>query len=125
MTILVVDDEELIRTLSQRILVRAGHEVLLAESGKAGLQALHRDPAAIDLVVVDMSMADLSGTDLLREMRRMRPDLRAIISSGRRVEELKLPEDLVPNTLFLQKPYRPQELIRRVQAATGCVRDVS
>ncbi len=108
--ILVVDDEEMIRMLAQKILERSGYEVLLAESGEEGIKQAESASNSLDLVVVDMSMEGLSGIDTIGRLRKLMPDLPAIISTGHLVDISEIPSELAPNTSFLQKPYRATDL---------------
>ncbi len=108
--ILVVDDEQMIRMLAQKILERSGYEVLLAESGEDGIKQAESASDGLDLVVVDMSMEGLSGIDTIGRLRELIPDLPAIISTGHMVDISELPPELVANTSFLQKPYRATDL---------------
>jgi len=119
MSVLVVDDEQMIRSLTENILTRVGYEVLLAESGEAGLKMFFENSAEIDLVIVDMSMEGLSGLDMLRAIRRINPAIPGIVSTGHAVDDADLPDDLAANTYLLQKPYRSTTLERMVQQALG------
>jgi DNA-binding NtrC family response regulator len=110
MKILVIDDEQMIRDLAARILTRAGYEVELAESGQAGVDRFHQLGADIDLVLLDLSLDDLSGEDVLAHLRRTAPDLPCIISSGHSLANFELPDKLKPSTHFLEKPYRASQL---------------
>ena len=73
--ILVVDDERSMREMLQIVLRREGYEVLLAESGKAAIAALEREP--IDLLISDIKMPDLSGVEVLRAAKRIDQDILA------------------------------------------------
>ncbi len=119
MRILVVDDEEMIRTLVTKILQKAGHEVLAAASGKEGLELIHRNPSMIDLVILDNSMPHMTGIEALREIRRVANRLPCVISSGNIVEPDEIPEDLRECTFVLQKPYRSQTLSGLISQIQG------
>ena len=110
MKILVVDDEEFIRTVARKILERDGHEIVLAESGEEAVQILRRTDGNVDLALVDLTMDGLSGADTIVELRKLRPGLPVIISSGRPLEEVEAPDSLLTETTYLQKPYRAKEL---------------
>lgn len=110
MRILVVDDEQMIRDLATRILTRAGFEVDTAESGQTGVDRFTQASAGYDLVLLDLSMEDMSGEEALRKMRAIAPDVPCIISSGLDLSEMKLPTDLQKATHFLEKPYRARQL---------------
>ncbi len=110
MKILVVDDEQMIRDLAVKILTRAGHEVMTAESGREGIAAFEKSADEIGLVLMDVTLNDLSGTDAIREIRLISPDIPCILSSGRNFEEITLPGDLVGQIHYLEKPYRARQL---------------
>lgn len=79
--VLVIDDEEMIRTTLGRVLVRIGLEVILEDNGIAGLAVLAEDPA-IDVVLLDLSMPGMSGQQVLSEIRKTRPNLPVVVMSG-------------------------------------------
>jgi PAS domain S-box-containing protein len=115
-TILIVDDEQMIRNLGKTILQRQGYEVMLAEDGQEALEIYMRDPQRIDLVILDLTMPRLSGHDTLREMRQINPDVPVLFASGYSAEHMSDTER--EGVLgFINKPYRPQELANTVRAA--------
>ena len=119
-TILLVDDEPLIRNLGRVILQRSGYRVLLAEDGQQAVEIYAREPDSIHLVLLDLSMPRLSGKDTLRQLRLIRPEVRAVLSSGYSPEQVEMTRD--EGTLgFVTKPYHPQELARAVRAALDAV----
>jgi PAS domain S-box-containing protein len=114
-TILLVDDEAIIRNLGRTILQRYGYKVLLAEDGQDALDVYRRRKGEIDLVILDLTMPRLSGRDTLRQLLEMDPRVRMLFSSGYSAEQVTGPErDGVLG--FVNKPYRPQELARQVRA---------
>lgn len=113
--ILVIDDELMIRNLAQKILSRAGYDVLLAESGEDGLAVFRTKANEIKLAIIDMSMDGLSGAETLREMRKTNPGLPGVISTGHALEMADLPEEIQNNTFLLMKPYRATEMVTQVE----------
>jgi DNA-binding NtrC family response regulator len=77
---LVVDDEELVRDLTVLVLRRAGYEVVSAASARQALELV--ETHSIDLIVSDVVMPDLTGVELLAEMRERRPDLPVVLMTG-------------------------------------------
>lgn len=114
MRILVIDDEEMIRSLAQRILIRAGFDVLTAESGQSGLKLFSENFHQIDLVLLDLTMDGILGVDTLKRIRETSPNLPCIISSGQEPGSNELPYELNRNVCFLQKPYRTKQLLEMV-----------
>ncbi len=121
--VLIVDDEEMVRELAGEVLEHAGHRTLLARDGDDGLRVFMQNGPDIDLVVLDRTMPGLDGLELLSEIRRRRPDVPAIISSGyaddagsRRLKALGV--DAV-----LQKPWAPRDLVHLVTELGARARD--
>ena len=114
MRILVIDDEEMIRTLAIKVLNTAGHTVLTAESGLAGIELLERNPHMIDLAIVDNAMPGMTGFETIRGLQRLAPGLPCILSSGNQFGFNQIPDDLRICTSVLHKPYRPKELVEKV-----------
>ena len=112
--ILVIDDEEMIRSLAQRILTRGGFDVLTAESGQSGLKLFSENFHQIDLVLLDLTMDDMPGIETLKRIREISPGLPCIISSGQEPGPNELPDELNRNVCFLQKPYRAMQLSEMV-----------
>jgi len=117
MTILVIDDEAMIRDIAKRILIRAEYDVLLAESGEDGLVIIQKEPDLVQLVILDYSLEGMTGPETLRVIRQISPKLPAIFSSGHLIELDNLPPELAKQSSILQKPYRAAELVNAVEAA--------
>jgi two-component system cell cycle sensor histidine kinase/response regulator CckA len=104
-TVLVVDDEEVLRRISRRTLELAGLKVLEAADGQEGLARFNEFSDVISLVILDITMPGMGGIELLGEIRRQKPDMPAIIASGYdRADDLS---STTPDlwTRFLQKPF--------------------
>lgn len=78
--ILIIDDEPHILLMLKKMLERAGYEIELASNGNEGLDRFTRMPS--DLVITDIIMPDKEGLETIREMKRMRPELKIIAMSG-------------------------------------------
>ena len=111
-TILMIDDEEIIRDLGRTILGRYGYTVLAAADGAEGLALFARERDHIDLVVLDLSMPHMSGTEVMEALRAIDPDVRVLLSSGYAAEGLPTGLGSLP---FVAKPYRISELARAVR----------
>jgi PAS domain S-box-containing protein len=115
-TILLVDDEAVIRNLGRTVLQRHGYRVMLAEDGQEAVGVYRREHPGIDLVILDLTMPRLSGRDTLRQLRQFDPEVRVLFSSGYSAEQI--PEPGKEGVLgFVNKPYRPQDLVREVRQA--------
>jgi CheY-like chemotaxis protein len=111
-TILVVDDEEAIRTVAERLLHASGYRVLLAEDGPTALGIFAAQAAVIDLVLTDVAMPVMGGIALARTLRKMRPDTCIIVSAGRE-DDCSLAEmNEIGIAATLPKPYTQTALLR-------------
>ncbi len=116
-TVMVVDDEAVVRNLARQALEGQGYKVLLAESGSAAIELLRDGGRGVGLVILDLSMPGLSGEETLRRLREDRPDLNVLVSSGySEAEALRLFHG-IPISGFIQKPYTVAQLARAVKAA--------
>jgi signal transduction histidine kinase/ActR/RegA family two-component response regulator len=108
-TILVVEDEPIIRTLARTALEDAGYRVLVAEHGADALELVVNDRGMIAAVVLDATMPVMNGAEAAARIRELRPSLPIIVSSGYS-EEDTLPQFAAVTSHFLQKPFGPQAL---------------
>jgi PAS domain S-box-containing protein len=115
-TVLFVDDEELIRDLGRQVMEMHGYTVFLAEDGMRAIDLFKTNREAIDLVVLDLTMPQRSGMEVLREIRKLDPGMRVILSSG------SSPAEPIPGTTFLPKPYRAEMLAKIVRSALDAPR---
>jgi PAS domain S-box-containing protein len=117
-TILVVEDDEAVRDIVERMLAHLGYQTLLAGSGPEALVLLRREPA-IDVLFSDIIMpAGMNGIELARLARQMRPGLKVLLCSGYPGDEIKLRE-LKEEFAFIQKPYLPAALGRKLYQVLG------
>jgi PAS domain S-box-containing protein len=113
-TVLVVDDDSVVRSLTQQMLEEAGFEVLTAADGREAVDAFRASPATIDVVLLDMTMPRLDGEAAFIELRNVRPDVRVVVSSGYS-EQDAMDRFRGPRPAgYLQKPYRMTELVETV-----------
>ncbi len=115
-TILVVDDEEVVRELLSGLLSQEGYEVLRAEDGKAAVALFESRGASIDLVILDMIMPGMKGEEVLGRLRSMPASPKVVISSGFMTEEQrdKLKEYGIDG--FLDKPYGEENALKVVRS---------
>lgn len=112
-TVLLVEDDPLVRALAARSLRENGYTVLAAESGVQAL-ALATGATSIDLLVTDVVMPGMSGDDLAAKLREHRPSLRVLYVSGY-TETVTVLQPHGEGTAFLPKPFTPTTLLRKVQ----------
>lgn len=115
--ILVVDDEEMVRTILADVLVSGGYRVLTATDGEIALRVFRRNPDDVDLVLMDMTMPRMNGLDAFREMRKLKPDVRVLILSGHSAESTA--HELRRHGIqgVLQKPITARSLLEAVASA--------
>ena len=113
-TILLVDDEPMIRDLGRAVLSRAGFRVLTAEDGVEAVEVFARQYSDIDLVILDVTMPRMSGRDAFRHMVEINPIARILFSTGYSADDLA---EVEISAGLLSKPYLPQELLAAVRAA--------
>ena len=110
--ILVADDEPTVLRVAGRILSNHGYRVLFASHGRQAVETYAAHAEDIALVLLDMSMPELSGREVLEEIRRIRPDVRVVFSSGHGESEATRHVEGVAE--FLQKPWLPGDLLAAV-----------
>jgi two-component system NtrC family sensor kinase len=113
-TILLAEDEEAIRNLSVRVLRGYGYEVLVGRDGAEAV-ALFEEHPEIAIAVLDVVMPRVGGKEALDAMRRLRPGLKALFTSGYSTDRIHESFVLLPGIEFLPKPYGPASLARRVR----------
>lgn len=112
-TILMVDDEDLLLTMGQMILSSYDYRVLTANNGKRALEILASHADRIDLVITDLVMPNMSGRELIEQIRIVAPEVRTICSSGYvRSNANEGDEDA-----YLQKPFTSHDLLHKVKQA--------
>jgi CheY-like chemotaxis protein len=116
-TLLVVEDEDNLRTLICEVLTQQGYQVMKATNGREALELLHEKKAQVDLIVTDMIMPEMGGLELIRQAHLIRPEIRTLYMSGYTdvAFDAKLSTDPKSTALFIQKPFSSSLLIERVR----------
>jgi len=104
-TILLVDDDPHIRLVGAQMLERLGFKVETAAHGREGLQVFKAHRGRIDCVILDLTMPEMAGDEVFRELRRLQKDIRVILSSGFNEEEVSQRFAGKGVAAFIQKPY--------------------
>jgi two-component system cell cycle sensor histidine kinase/response regulator CckA len=119
-TVLVVEDEVMVRAVAERALTRHGYTVLSAENGEAALEILQRE-GRVDLVISDVVMPTMDGPTTVRAARKLQPDVPVLFMSGYAEEQLRKSID-IPNVSFLAKPFSVQQLAETVRDVLAAVK---
>jgi len=116
-TILLVDDEEVVRNATCRALERAGYLVLEAADGREAVEVYRREAGRLTAVILDVTMPVMGGAEAFRHMRLMGPVVPIIVSSGYDQQDT-VRSFTGPDVEFLQKPYRPDQLLSMLRRLT-------
>ena len=117
--VLVVDDEPAVRRFTSAILNRHGYRTLTATEGREGLRLFEQQPGAIKLIVSDLMMPQLDGLGLIRELRRIQPDIRTIAVTGLGEENRITEAKAAGADVVLNKPFTGEQLLANVKQLLG------
>jgi CheY-like chemotaxis protein len=114
-TVLIVEDESVVRMVLEEMLLRLGYRVITAEDGQQAWDQFQQNPEQIDLVVFDMSMPGMSGDMLFKQIKAIAPGLKTILTSG---YSDNAPVDEMRSSglsAFLPKPFTMQQVREKMQ----------
>jgi len=119
-TILVVDDEDMVRTVCEKLLQGLGFQTLSASDGEEALSLLKKHLNEITLVLLDLTMPRMSGLQTFQEMKRFQPNLKIILCSGYSEEESKQCIGPLAPDGFIKKPFHLRQLEEKITVALNC-----
>lgn len=111
-TILLAEDEVVVRNLLQRVLMKHGYDVMAGANGNEALSLAEAYDGHIHLLVTDIQMPEMNGFDLVALIKQQRPATEILMMSGRYSGDLGR---LTSETSFLRKPFLPKSLLERVE----------
>ena len=114
-TILIVDDEKDIRSISRRILGTNGYGVISAGSGEEALDIFTKSKSRIPLVILDLGMPGMGGRKCLDELKRIDPEVKVLISSGYIQDEYDMNTGLEGAAGFIPKPFKLEEMMATIK----------
>ncbi|KKK57073.1 hypothetical protein LCGC14_3058170, partial [marine sediment metagenome] len=113
-TVLIIEDEEQIRELAESLLNRYGYSVITATDGEEGLDIYKEQKESIDIILLDLTMPNMSGQIVFERIQSINSDVKVIICSGQSDEDIR--EGILSTAGgFLKKPYRVNDLARTVR----------
>src|SRR5262245_30472662 len=113
-TVLLAEDDNVSREIYHTVLERAGYQVIDAEDGEAALQVLTRD--SIDVLLTDVYMPGVAGIELVKEGRKLKPNLRAIVMTSLKTSEAVIAALRNQACEFLSKPFKTDELLEAIES---------
>ncbi len=114
-TILLVEDDDAVRKITRISLQTQGYTVLEADGGTEAIRHAENYPGRIHLLVSDVVMPEMGGRQLLDAVRRIRPDIRVLFTSGYTDDAVLLHGVVESIDAFIQKPFTPLNLVRKVR----------
>jgi two-component system, cell cycle sensor histidine kinase and response regulator CckA len=114
-TILLVEDDEEVRNVAGRILRRNGYRVLEAGNGAEALRVCEDEDQTVDLIVTDIVMPEMDGTQLAQKIREKQPDARILFTSGYTEDAVVRQSFLIPGEAFIEKPFTPASLAKKAR----------
>jgi two-component system, cell cycle sensor histidine kinase and response regulator CckA len=112
--LLLVEDEPGVRAIARQILQRCGYRVTVASDGADALVKYQRETGQFDLVITDVVMPGMTGSELIARLRADRPDLRVLYTSGY-TEDAVIHHGVAAGAHFIAKPFTPSALARKVR----------
>lgn len=113
--VLCVDDDELVRDITQTVLARGGYRVLMAAGGEEAISLLETTQECVSLVLLDWNMPDTDAGRLVARLKGLRPSLKILLTSGYSRSTVVSRSIRREVDGFLAKPYLPKQLVQRVE----------
>jgi len=114
-TILLVDDEEMVADIGQKMLQKLGYRVILAESGRKAIKKFEKLHSRIDLVILDMIMPEMGGSETFDELKAIAPDIKVLLSSGYSLDGQASQIMKRGCNGFIQKPFSLKHFSQKVR----------
>jgi CheY-like chemotaxis protein len=118
-TVLLIEDEELLRNTLSRLLRIKGFYVTEAADGRSALDIFRSNPLHVDVVLLDMSLPQMSGREVFDELRRIRPDVKVVLTTGYSQERVLSGMGDDQGWKFVRKPYEVARLCDVIQELLG------
>ncbi len=115
-TILIVEDEQVMLRVVEKVLLQHGYQVLVASDGEEAIEVYRRHKLEIDVVLLDVDLPKLTGWDVLLKMKEENPDVRVVIATGFLEPKMKTEMSRVTVKQFVDKPYMLDEVVETLQS---------
>jgi PAS domain S-box-containing protein len=116
-TVLLVEDDDMVRRMTAEILKRIGYSVVLAEDSTEALTVFEKETSSIDLLITDVIMPQMSGAELVSKIKKIKPELKVLFMSGY-AEDVILRQGVLKEGIhFVQKPFSMNDFARKVRDA--------
>jgi len=115
-TVLIVENEQLMLGLIERVLLQHGYQVLAAADGEEAIEVYRLHKLEIDVVLLDVGLPKVNGVDVLYKMKSENPNVRVIIVSGFLAPELRTKMQQAGVEHFIDKPYMLDQLVETIQS---------
>mgnify|MGYP001828456784 CR=1 FL=1 len=113
-SVLIVDDQVIVRETTAQLLRLKGYEVVTEESGTAAVEYYRESWESLDVVILDMNMPVMSGHEALMAMRQINADVKALFYTGDNLDD-RADEPLIEGPVsYIQKPFRNRDLIEKI-----------
>jgi two-component system cell cycle sensor histidine kinase/response regulator CckA len=123
-TLLFVDDEEVVRRVGKRMLERFGYRVLMAKNGPDALRTVKKANGSIDLLILDKTMANMDGLETMRKIKQIKPQVRALLTSGYTGTELQDELSRLGFCGFIPKPFLASQMLKLIRQSLDGARVV-
>ena len=120
-TVLLVEDDEMVRAMTQDILERYGYHVLTARNVHDAVRFAQEGPEQIHLLLTDTIMPGMNGPQLAKRIQSIRPEIKVLFMSGYTDKVISCISEFEPGTAFLQKPFTPQTLSHKVHEMLNAI----
>jgi len=114
-TVLVAEDDAQVRDLTKCVLEGYGYQVMEAEDGEEAMQVFNKNKDKIQLLILDVVMPKKNGKEVYDEIKKIRPDIKTVFTSGYNAEIIHKKGMLEKGFGFITKPCSPQELLKKVR----------
>ena len=114
-TILLLEDEDIVRNLTRQILESAGYKVVEAARGEEAIKSFQAENGSIDLLLTDVVMPEMSGKEVADRICELRPSMKVLFMSGYTDEAIVHHGVLDSNVQFIQKPFTPAALAIKIR----------